>query len=164
MQARSDLISSLAVLLLIGGGFFLTTTIDLSFTSDLETFTGPRAYPRLLLSLMLVFNLIVLARAWSRMRDADAPAPAATSKNATGQLKAAAAACALIVFVVAFEPLGYILAMSPLLIVISLLFGARRRVLAVAVSLALMASCLLIFRFGLNTVLPEGLLGVDMIF
>ena len=165
MHAKSDFLSSLGILALIAVALFLTTTIDLSFSTDLETFTGPRAYPRLLLGLALVFNAVILVRAGLRLRDA-APARPASDRNASaaGRRKAAAAAVALIVFVATFEPVGYILAMAPLLVVISLLFGARRKGRAVAVTLAMTIVCLLAFRFGLNTVLPEGVLGIDMLF
>ncbi len=162
MQAKPDLVSSLAVLALIVVGFWLTTTIDLSFTSDLETFSGPRAYPRLLLSLALVFNLIIIGRAWLGLR-AGGAGHQAEAPLVSGRLKAVAAAVALGLFVLLLEPVGYILTMLPLLVVLSLLFGARRPAVVVGVSLALMLVCLIAFRFGLNTVLPEGAFGIDML-
>ena len=71
------------------------------------------------------------------------------------------AVAALLAFVLAFEPLGYLLTMVPLLMATAYLCGCRNgwRNLLVAVAASLV--CLAALRYGLDTVLPEGVLGVD---
>ncbi len=159
MQAKQDFVSSLVALALILGWLWLTVSIDLSFSSDLETFSGPRAYPRVLLGLALVFNLVILGRAWLQWRAAAGEPQDEVSTPGRGKVVAAAAV--LIAFVLLLEPAGYILTMLPLLIAVAWLFGARRPVIVIGVSLLLMLTCLVAFRFGLNTVLPEGIFAID---
>lgn len=165
--AKRDLIAAVVAFALIIAGFFLTAKIDLSFTSDLETFSGPRAYPALILGLMLALNLVAMAQALWRLRTATAGAVSPADKAETvphGRTKAALAELSLVLFVITFEYLGYILSMWPLLVAISFLFGARQLYRVILVSFLMMLSCLFLFRYGLNTVLPEGILGIDMIF
>ena len=70
----------------------------------------------------------------------------------------------IVLFCFALEPIGYILTMIPLLIVTSRLNGARNWPVKIVVSALLATVCLVIFRYALNTVLPEGILGIDRIF
>ncbi len=164
MTARTELIAAAAIFLVICAGLFFTWQIDLSFTSDLETFSGPRAYPGLILGIMLVFNLAALGQAaWRLSREAPAISTQQVQTEPHGKIKAATAEISLILFVVAFEHLGYILSMWPLLIAMSCLFGARRPLPIIAVTFLMMITCLLLVRYGLNTVLPEGIFSIDMI-
>jgi len=78
--------------------------------------------------------------------------------------RAAGLFTALTVFVLLFERVGYILTMIPLLVLVAHLCGARSWVISTVVSLCLTALCLVIFRYGLATVLPEGLFGIDAVF
>ena len=138
-------------------GLYLTSQIDLAFSSDLETFSGPRAYPAMILCAMLVFNALSVLQS----RSAHQPASSQHAQPRTGQAMTLFAL--LVLFCLVLEPLGYILAMTPLLIAVSWLNGARRWPAMVMVSVLLALTCLLIFRYALNTVLPEGLLGIDRI-
>ena len=51
----------LALLAFVMAAFAATSRIDLSLSSSLETFTGPRAYPRLLLAVMAALLVALLA-------------------------------------------------------------------------------------------------------
>ena len=51
---RVELAVTLVFVGLVILGLYLTSQIDLAFSSDLETFSGPRAYPGLILSIMLL--------------------------------------------------------------------------------------------------------------
>lgn len=144
-------------------GLVLTRRIDLAFSSDLETFSGPRAYPGLILSVLLLFNLItVVSQGRSVLRDPDLHSGQWWSVPKS-TVHAAGLLVALIVFVLVFEPVGYILAMVPLLTIAALLCGAKSLVKAFLVSVSLAAICLIVFRYGLATVLPEGIFGIDML-
>lgn len=167
MSPRTELIGALVVSALVLVAIHLTTRIDLSFSAGLNVFTGPRGYPGVILGAMLILALILVARSARRVRAEPGP-PAEAAGEAAGHLpgrtRAALAYLAFGLFVLVFEPLGYILAMSPLLVVISVLSGARRWPVVVAASFAMTFVCLLAFRYGLDTVLPEGIFGIDMIF
>ena len=64
----------------------------------------------------------------------------------------------------AFEPLGYLLTMPALLVAVSMLSGLARPAQAFAAALVFSLVCLVLFRYGLDTVLPEGILGIDQLF
>jgi len=159
LNPRIELAVTSVFIIAILLGLFLTSRIDLAFSSDLETFSGPRAYPGLILGLLLALNgalAIGQIRAIGKTRTppADGPFDRRT-------LWAAALFLTLLVFVAAFEPVGYILTMVPLLTGVALLCGAGKPVRAAVVALCLAAACLVIFRYGLATVLPEGIFGID---
>ena len=70
----------------------------------------------------------------------------------------------LCIFASAFEPVGYIFTVPPLVFAAALLNRARNWKSAALTALISTACLLIIFRYGLNIVLPEGLLGIDWIF
>ena len=145
-------------------GLFLTSRIDLSFSSSLETFSGPRAYPGMILSVLLMLNLIVAA---SQLRGADWQSSQETEREPFLDKRAtwsAALFLSLLAFVLTFEGIGYILTMIPLLTLVGWLCGARNLLLVFIVAVGLSGVCLVIFRYGLATVLPEGVLGIDSVF
>lgn len=160
---RLELFSAVAMLAFVLFCFYLTTQIDLTFSSELETFTGPRAYPRIILSGMLFLTLIQLVKFWAsakaRIDDEITPEPFHPRLTKVGF-----ALLALCVFAALFEPLGYLLMMFPLLIAIGYLNGASSLARNALFSIIAILICLVVFRYGLNTVLPEGLIGIDQIF
>lgn len=150
--------ASLLVLILIG--IFLATRIDLAFSTDLEKFSGPRTYPLMILLAMLTFNVLIIGQSLLlafRHRGFDNSRPA----FGPGALRAALLFLLVGAFCLTYEAAGYILTMIPLLVATAWLNGARNWVAMIAVSLVLSIICLLIFRYALNTVLPEGLMGID---
>jgi hypothetical protein len=158
-----DLAVALIFTVLILVGLYLTSRIDLAFSSDLETFSGPRAYPGTILSILLLFNLmIVVSQVRSVVRNTDLR-PDRQRSLPTSFVQAAGLFVALVAFVLAFEPVGYILTMVPLLTISARLCGARSTINAFVVSMGLAAICLIVFRYGLATVLPEGVFGIDML-
>ena len=152
--------AELAVTLLLVGvalwGLFLTRRIDLAFSSELETFSGPRAYPGLILGVMLALLAGTVAQALRRSAT-EAPVFGAATWRAAGLFAALSA------FVLTFERVGYILTMVPLLVLVAHLCGARKLWVSLGAALCLTALCLVIFRYGLATVLPEGLFGIDAV-
>jgi len=154
-----EILAAVGFLIFAAVGFYLTGLIDLSFSPELERFTGPRAYPRTLLAVIAVLAVLLLLGALRLPRAAPVRAEGAPPRR----WRCLAALGALALFVALFETLGFILAMPPLLIAIALLNGANRLWPVVVTSLVAAAICLLLFRYGLNTVLPEGLLGIDQI-
>lgn len=160
MASRFELLVSCAFLALILFGLHQTYQIDLAFSSDLETFSGPRAYPGMILGLMLVTNVAVILSLLFSARPADADPEMLFGR---GTLKAALLMALLVVFALTFEPVGYLLTMIPLLVITAMMNGSRSWLTAIVVSIIMSLACLAIFRYGLNVVLPEGLLGIDMV-
>ena len=161
---RFELAVTGAFVIAILFGLFQTSRIDLTFSSDLETFSGPRAYPGLILSVLLVLNvLIAVSQVRGRFRDNghNHKHEPLFDKRA---IWSAALFASLLVFVLAFESIGYILTMVPLLTLVGMLCGAQSVLRSFIVSICLASVCLVIFRYGLATVLPEGALGVDTVF
>ncbi len=157
--------TSLAIALVLSGlilvGLFLASQIDLAFSSDLETFSGPRAYPAMILSVMLLMSLITVVQSGFAHRRATKMQPDADDTPPVNTQLALLLFAVLLVFAVAFEPLGYILTMIPLMIFAARLNGAQSWLAVTLVSVLLAFTCLFIFRYALDTVLPEGLLGID---
>jgi hypothetical protein len=160
-----ELLSSLVMLAAISCGFYLTTRIDLTLSSELETFTGPRAYPRIILSGMLVLVLALVAKALGNYKSDKLDSTDALNASFHPRLtKVFAALFLLVVFTSLFESLGYLITLFPLLLAFGYLNGANNLARNALFSVIAAAICLIIFRYGLNTVLPEGILGIDEIF
>ena len=159
-----ELTGQFILLILAIGAFVLSAQIDMEFASEMEIFAGPRRYPRIILAIFILMNVILVvstlfkAKTFSKQPDPSLSAPAA------GKARALAVLIALIAFVVGLETIGYLILTAPLLIFVAMMNGARLSVPTVAVCFGLTISCLLIFRYGLNVVLPEGILGIDRIF
>jgi len=154
----SGLVSSISIACFIVFGFYATTLIDLSFSSGLETFSGPRAYPRLILSAMMILVCALIASSLVEgFRDKDVE-----SKNGLQGLgRVFIAAIALLFALIYFETLGFILTIPALFVIVAILSGAPNIWTTIFASIILCGLCLMIMRFGLNTILPEGLIGID---
>lgn len=161
-ERRTDIISAISILALVFIGFYQTSLIDLTLSSELEKFTGPRAYPRIILSGMLFLVFIQLGMIWiARNKEVAADIAPPVHPRLT---KVFLSLLTLTLFTAAFEPLGYIITMIPLLVIIGYLNGANNPWKIIVFAVVASATCLVVFRYGLNTVLPEGLLGIDQIF
>ncbi|MEM7461337.1 MAG: tripartite tricarboxylate transporter TctB family protein [Pseudomonadota bacterium] len=161
MQSRQrDLIGGVVLVLFALFGLWQTTLIDLSFSSELETFTGPRAYPQILLTVILVLSLCVVVGALlDRGKSTEKIEPESRNK-----WKVLGAILIMVVFIALFEPLGFILTVPLLVIAAGWLNGAENMLRVATTAVLVSAFCLVLFRYGLNTVLPEGLLGIDQLF
>ena len=157
-KTRAELVVTLLLIAAVVWGLFLTGRIDLAFSSELETFSGPRAYPGLILGVMLV---LLVGTALPLVR---VPQDRETYVFGGSTLRAVGLFVALTVFVLFFEQVGYILTMVPLLVLVAHLCGARHWGFSIVASISLTAACLVIFRYGLATVLPEGFFGIDAVF
>jgi tripartite tricarboxylate transporter TctB family protein len=163
INPRVELAITLAFLGAILVGLYLTSRIDLVFSSELETFSGPRAYPALILSIMLLLFGGIAASQLRAVRRETVSEPKFAPFFSARSIRSAVLFASLLVFVLSFESVGYILTMVPLLTFVALLCGAKNWIQALAVAVCLTAVCLLTFRYGLATVLPEGWFGIDEI-
>jgi hypothetical protein len=147
-----------ALLAIVAFFFYLTSQIDLAFSSDLEKLTGPRAYPRIILGVMTIVGLLLLFQGWVTPKDK-------LEKTNWSDLRAVGFALALIIlFVSLFEPIGYLLTVPPLVFAAAFLNRAQNLKAALLVAIFASLTLVIIFRYGLNTVLPEGVLAIDQVF
>lgn len=159
---KAEIVGVAALLALVLFGFYQTSLIDLTLSSELETFTGPRAYPRIILGAMLLllfFQLLKLGIDRNNVAGTDTSQPRHPRLT-----KVVVAIATLVLFSATFEPLGYLITVIPLLVAAGYLNGARSPSQIVVFSVIAAAICLVVFRYGLNTVLPEGVFGIDKIF
>lgn len=167
LNRKIEIAVALVFATLILFGFYLTSQIDLAFSIDLEQVSGPRAYPGIIFASMLFFNVLLLAQQCLKLRKRRSEAGGAAASDeplfAPAAIKVVWVLLALIVFVLTYERLGYLLTMLPLMLVVAKMNGAEKNTTAVLVCAALYILCLVVFRYGLDTVLPEGLLGIDMV-
>lgn len=162
---RDNLIGQVFLLAAAISALVMTGSIDMEFASELEILAGPRRYPRIILTLFISMNVLLLAvtffkyRALQLGKDDEPEA----SYNRSGKSKALIVFLALGVFVLFFESVGYLLLTGPLLVLVAMMNGAKLSAPTVIVCALLLIVCLVVFRFGINIVLPEGLLGIDML-
>lgn len=161
---RWELAGQFVFLALAISAFMLTGRIDMAFASDLEIFAGPRRYPRIILAIFISMNVVLIVTTLLRARTLSIPeAGPGDEPGSKGRVRALAVLIALSVFVAVFETLGYLVLTAPLLIFVAVMNKAPLSAKTIIVCLCLTIICLMIFRYALNVVLPEGILGIDMI-
>lgn len=157
---RTDLAASLVSMGL--GAWLFRETFSFSVTASERVGGGIDAagYPRLLAGLTVLLGLALVGRALWRWRTAQAAAPPAAEADGRGggRLRAALSFAALLLYTVLLEPLGFLLA-TPLAVAVLLrITGGRGAAHAAIAAVAFTAAIFVFFRYGVNIVLPEGLL------
>ena len=157
---RTDLAASLASMGL--GAWLFRETFSFSVTASERVGGGIDAagYPRLLAGLTMLLGLALAARALWKWRTARAAAPPAVRAEGQGggRLRAALSLAVLLFYTLLLEPLGFLLA-TPLAVGVLLrITGGRGAVHAAVAAIAFTAAIFVFFRYGVNIVLPEGLL------
>ena len=142
------------------GAWLFRETFSFSVTASERVGGGIDAagYPRLLAGLTVLLGLGLAGRALWRRRAAR-PGPAADAAGAGGgRARAALSFAVLLLYTVLLEPLGFLLA-TPLAVGALLrIVGRRGPVHAAVAAVAFTAAIFVFFRYGVNIVLPEGLL------
>ena len=157
---RTDLAASLASMGL--GGWLFRETFSFSVTASERVGGGIDAagYPRLLAGLTVLLGLALAARALWRWRTAQAAAPPTGDETGQGggKLRAALSFAVLLLYTLLLEPLGFLLATPVAVGVLLRIVGGRGAVHAAIAAVAFTAAIFVFFRYGVNIVLPEGLL------
>ncbi len=160
-RARRDLIGAGLMLAIVLAALWVSGSIDIAQFGITERLSGPRGYPRALLAVGLV---LALALAVASLRRSRRPADAGEQGEEVSisqPLRPLALLAGLVVFTLVLETAGYLIAMSALLVYGAHIYGARRWWHALAAAIAFTLASIVLFRFGLDTVLPEGWLGID---
>lgn len=159
---RTDLAASLVSMGL--GGWLFRETFSFSVTASERVGGGIDAagYPRLLAGLTVLLGLALAGRAlwkWRAAGRAAAPGPAGDEAGqGGGRLRAALSFAVLLLYTLLLEPLGFLLATPVAVGVLLRITGGRGAVHAAIAAVAFTAAIFVFFRYGVNIVLPEGLL------
>ncbi len=158
-RAVRDLIGAGAILALILAALWVSGSIDIAQFGVTERLSGPRGYPRALLlaGLALGIALVVVTLQATRRHGNDSPADFSIAEPG----RPFALLVGLVGFALALDTVGYLIAMIVLLVFCARLYGARRWWQAIAAAIVFTLGSIVLFRFGLDTVLPEGWLGID---
>lgn len=161
-KAKLELAAYAIFTCLVVVSLILTSRIDLAFSKDLISYAGPRAYPAIVLGTLLVMSCILLIQT---VRNVLATREKERVVFDAGKAaKVATVFVASLVFAATFEPVGYLITVPAIMVIIAYVSGGRRFMAMLATSVVMAFLCLLVFRYGLNTVMPEGILGIDAIF
>jgi hypothetical protein len=132
----------------------MTLRLDVDLQRNVGGAIGPDAYPGLLAVAIVALALVLL---WQARRPQ--PEPAAEPADRAGWRRVGLALALLCGFTLLLEPLGFLIAMPLMLVLLMRLTGDRRWWLTLPAALLMTLLLYGFFRYGMNLVLPEGLLG-----
>ena len=152
-----------AVTCLAFGGWLYAETFSFNVTASARVGGGIDAagYPRLLAILTCGLALILLARVVFRALTARTRASMETQApvdSAHGTTKAAVAFLLLLAYTVALVPVGFLIATPIVIVALLRLLATRAWPHAIAAALLVTLTVFALFRYGVNIVLPEGVL------
>ena len=157
---RKDLAASLVSMGLGAWLFWQTFSFNVTASERVGGGIDAAGYPRLLAGLTILLGIALAGRALWKWRSAR-PGPAGDADEAGqggGKLRAALSFAVLLLYTFLLEPLGFLLA-TPLAVGALLrIVGRRGAVHAALAAIAFTAAIFVFFRYGVNIVLPEGLL------
>ena len=157
---RKDLAASLVSMGLGAWLFWQTFSFNVTASERVGGGIDAAGYPRLLAGLTILLGIALAGRALWKWRSAR-PGPVGDTDEAGqggGKLRAALSFAVLLLYTLLLEPLGFLLA-TPLAVGALLrIVGRRGAVHAALAAIAFTAAIFVFFRYGVNIVLPEGLL------
>ena len=155
------------------GAWLVVQTFSFNVTASARVGGGVDAagYPRLLAVMTITLGLVLLlSRAWAARGGRTNAVTGAEhkfestpmqEKVAAGSPQAGRAAAAfgiLITYTALLEPAGFLIATPVAVVLLLRVIGRRRVVHSIVAALALSTVIFVFFRYGVNIVLPEGLL------
>ena len=157
---RKDLAASLVSVGLGAWLFWQTFSFNVTASERVGGGIDAAGYPRLLAGLTILLGIALAGRAlwkWRSARPGLAGDPDEAGQGG-GKLRAALSFAVLLLYTLLLEPLGFLLA-TPLAVGALLrIVGRRGAVHAALAAIAFTAAIFVFFRYGVNIVLPEGLL------
>ena len=155
---RKDLAASLVSVGLGAWLFWQTFSFNVTASERVGGGIDAAGYPRLLAGLTILLGIGLAGRAlWKWRTVRPGPAREAAGEGG-GKRRAALSFAVLLLYTLLLEPLGFLLA-TPLAVGALLrIVGGRGAVHAAIAAVAFTAAIFVFFRYGVNIVLPEGLL------
>lgn len=162
MSSGGDRLGQRAVLTLLAAGVIGVGCLTLLASTRIPegqgyTAVGPRVFPLIISSSLLALGLILLARVTVRP-DQDLLRRAADEARSTYWPAPLSIALALLLYAVALEPLGFVLATAPFFAAVAWVLEDRRPARTFAIGLLLALITYLGFTRLLGVRLPSGLL------
>ena len=163
---RGDFVAGLLSMGLGAWLFWQTFSFNVTASERVGGGIDAAGYPRLLAGLTILLGTVLAARAcWKRWMGttgtarAAEPVPASdASDRDRGRLRAAAAFAVLLLYTLLLEPVGFLIATPFAVAALLRIVGGRKAVHAALAGIAFTAAIFVFFRYGVNIVLPEGLL------
>ena len=163
---RGDLVAGLVSMGLGAWLFWQTFSFNVTASERVGGGIDAAGYPRLLAGLTILLGTVLAARAcWKWRTGLAGPARTAGVEPASdpsdrggGRLRAAAAFAVLLLYTLLLEPVGFLVATPFAVAVLLRIVGRRHPVHAALAAIAFTAAIFVFFRYGVNIVLPEGLL------
>ncbi len=155
---RTDLAASLVSMGLGAWLFWQTFSFNVTASERVGGGIDAAGYPRLLAGLTVLLGIALAGRAlWKWRRARPGPGGDAAGRGG-GRVRAALSFAVLLLYTLLLEPLGFLVA-TPLAVGALLrIVGGRGALHAAVAAIAFTAAIFVFFRYGVNIVLPEGLL------
>lgn len=155
---RTDLAASLVSMGLGAWLFWQTFSFNVTASERVGGGIDAAGYPRLLAGLTVLLGIALAGRAlWKWRRTRPGPGGDAAGRGG-GRVRAALSFAVLLLYTLLLEPLGFLVA-TPLAVGALLrIVGGRGALHAAVAAIAFTAAIFVFFRYGVNIVLPEGLL------
>lgn len=155
---RTDLAASLVSMGLGAWLFWQTFSFNVTASERVGGGIDAAGYPRLLAGLTVLLGIALAGRAlWKWRRARPGPGGDAAGQGG-GRVRAALSFAVLLLYTLLLEPLGFLVA-TPLAVGALLrIVGGRGALHSAAAAIAFTAAIFVFFRYGVNIVLPEGLL------
>ncbi len=151
----TDRIIFVCTLLLAGVYFWATTQIP---SLELGDPLGPKAFPRILGVGLLIAAFMLLLEILRNRKKETSPAPVVSTRWESHDWVVPAVAGCTALYVLVFEPLGYVLATSIYLLVLTAYFNRGRWVMNVLTSVLFSAGSYFAFTVLLGVSLARGIL------
>jgi putative tricarboxylic transport membrane protein len=154
---RGDFVAGAIGVAIGGGALFMAA----DFPADVVMKIGPAFFPDMLAGLFLICSaalMVSAALAKTVPGVVEDPPPVRGLSLENGILRAVVTVIAVIAFVVALRPVGFLITSTVFLTAMMGLLGLRKPVLMVAVSLGITAGVYIIFEKLLGLTLPAGIL------
>lgn len=139
-----------------------TLQLDVEAAARVGGGIGAADYPTILAVTALMLSLVLILQGlfarFAEEVDGDETAPGMASDAEQSYLRPTLAFATLVLYALLFEPAGYLVVTPVALVALMRITGERRWTLAVVSAVCWTIALFLLFRFGVNLVLPEGLL------
>ena len=154
---RGDFVAGAIGMAISGGALFIAS----DFPADVVMKIGPAFFPDMLAGLFLICSAALmvsasLAKAVPGVVEDPPPVRGLSLEN--GILRAVVTVFAVVAFIVALRPVGFIITSTAFLVAMMGLLGLRKPGLMVVVSLGITAGIYIIFERLLGLTLPAGIL------
>jgi hypothetical protein len=159
VTASAEAICGLLVLVLGAAAYMAVPSLvsgwAFAMPGTTDNALSPTFFPRVLLVVMMISAAVVIISAPRRKEDIPLASTGGLEFGRTAIL-----AVLLIAYFAGLGVLGFILSSIAFMVAVTFLLGFKRPVLAIGFAIAVSLITALLFRYGMNVLLPAGLFGL----